>query len=315
MAKVDRPVLIIGERGTGKELAASKLHFLSNRWEESFVAINCASLPQSLVESELFGYEPGAFTGAVGKRKGRFELANKGTLFLDEIGNMPPEVQEKILRVIEYGTFDPIGSSSSKFVDVRIVAATNADLPALCADGKFMRDLLDRLCFEVLIVPPLRERKNDVLILANHFATRMAMHLGRKDIPVFTLKAQEALLKYQWPGNIRECKNVVERSVYRSNSAKVDEIVFDPFNTKFDTPCVENSVQKCSPIQPEDADAIDLTLPINEAVSNLERRYLQASLVKARYNQKKAASLLGLTYHQFRTLYRKYKKDDDAKLK
>jgi len=309
LAKVDRPVLILGERGTGKELAASRLHFLSNRWEETFIALNCATLPQSLVEAELFGYEPGAFTGAVGKRKGRFELADKGTLFLDEIGNMPREVQEKILRVIEYGMFDPVGSSSPQFVDVRIVAATNADLPTLCAEGKFMRDLLDRLCFEVLILPPLRERGNDILLLARHFAARMAMHLGRTDAPQFTRHAEEALLKYPWPGNIRECKNVIERSVYRSNSAYIDEIVFNPFTSTAYGRYNENPVENNNSTTLENSVTVDLSLPLDKAITELEQSYLRTALVKAHYNQKKAASLLSLTYHQFRRLYRKYQMD------
>ena len=154
VAPIDRPVLLIGERGTGKELAASRLHFLSNRWQGPLVALNCSALTPSLIESELFGYEKGAFTGADRRRSGRFETADKGTLFLDEIGSIPMEVQEKILRVVEYGTFEPVGSSRSIEVDVRIIAATNADLTALAEKDRFKRDLLDRLSFEALILPP-----------------------------------------------------------------------------------------------------------------------------------------------------------------
>ncbi|HEX3020219.1 MAG TPA: phage shock protein operon transcriptional activator [Chitinispirillaceae bacterium] len=311
LAKVDRPVLIVGERGTGKELAAARLHFLSNRWQESFVALNCATLPQSLVEAELFGYEPGAFTGAIGKRKGRFELADKGTLFLDEIGNMPREVQEKILRVIEYGMFNPVGSSISQKVDVRIIGATNADLPVMCAEGRFMRDLLDRLSFEVLVLPPLRERGKDILLLANHFAVRMAMHLGKQDVPVFTQRAQDALLNYPWPGNIRECKNVVERSVYRSDSMYIDDIIFDPFVSGIkgqDKPHVENKKE----IVKKMSGSIDLSVPLDKAIADIERGYLEISLTNAKYNQKKAANLLGMTYHQFRRLYRKNQGEEDV---
>lgn len=174
-ATVDRSVLVIGERGSGKELAASRLHYLSKRWQKNLVTVNCAALAPTLIESELFGYEQGAFTGAGKTRKGRFEEAQGGTLFLDEIGNIPMQVQEKILRVVEYGTYERVGSSVTHEADVRIIGATNADLKQMCREGKFKEDLLDRLSFEVIFVPPLRERGEDILILANYFASRMAM--------------------------------------------------------------------------------------------------------------------------------------------
>jgi psp operon transcriptional activator len=186
VAPINRPVLVVGERGTGKELAASRLHFLSRRWQGSLVALNCSALNPALIEPELFGHERGAFTGAEQRRTGRFEAADGGTLFLDEIGNIPMEVQEKILRVVEYGTFERVGSSESIEVDVRIIAATNADLIALTDEGRFMRDLLDRLSFEVLFLPPLRKRLGDILLLANHFAGRMTLELGRKEMPQFS---------------------------------------------------------------------------------------------------------------------------------
>ena len=229
VAPVNRPVLLIGERGTGKELAAGRLHYLSERWHRPFLTLNCSALSPSLIESELFGYEKGAFTGAAQRRIGRFEAADGGTLFLDEIGNIPLEVQEKILRVVEYYTFERVGSSESIDVDVRIIAATNADLKTLVADNQFKQDLLDRLSFEVLIVPPLRERREDILLLANYFAGRIAVELGWEEIPVFSSKAVEELECYRWPGNIRELKNVVERAVYRSDSLKIGDIILDPF--------------------------------------------------------------------------------------
>ncbi len=215
VAKVDRPVLIIGERGTGKELAARRLHFLSPRWEQPLVALNCSALTPTLIEAELFGHEAGAFTGATRRRAGRFEAADGGTLFLDEIANIPVEAQEKILRVVEYGTFERVGSAESIHVDVRIVGATNADLTALVREGRFKQDLLDRLSFEVLYLPPLRDREGDVTMLANHFAARMAFELGREEVPVFGDAAMAELEAYAWPGNVRELKNVVERAVYR----------------------------------------------------------------------------------------------------
>ena len=219
VASVNRPVLLMGERGTGKELAAMRLHYLSPRWQEPLVALNCAALSPSLIETELFGHEKGAFTGAFQTRKGRFEAAESGTLFLDEIGSTPLEVQEKILRVVEYGTFERVGGSLPVDVDVRLVGATNADLLDLTARGLFKRDFLDRLSFEVLFLPPLREREGDILLLADHFARRMAFELGREETPVFSREAATMMEQYAWPGNVRELKNVVERAVYRTDSS------------------------------------------------------------------------------------------------
>ncbi|MFQ6078028.1 MAG: phage shock protein operon transcriptional activator [Thermodesulfobacteriota bacterium] len=305
VAPVNRPVLLIGERGTGKELAARRLHFLSNRWKGPLVALNCSALTPSLIESELFGYERGAFTGAEKRRTGRFEAADGGTLFLDEIGNIPMEVQEKILRVVEYSTFERVGSSESVEVDVRIIAATNADLVALAKEGQFKQDLLDRLSFEVLFLPPLRERREDILLLANHFAARMAFELGRQEIPQFSDEAIAALESYSWPGNVRELKNLVERAVYRSDSMLIADIVFDPFRSPHGEdrpPIEEGSMVEAG--TPSIEDLMDKSF--KEAVHELEIRLLQRTLQKTKYNQRKAAQALGLTYHQFRGLYRKY---------
>jgi len=245
VAPVNRPVLLLGERGTGKELAANRLHYLSKRWQGSFLTLNCSALSPSLIESELFGYEKGAFTGAAQRRVGRFEAADGGTLFLDEIGNVPMEVQEKILRVVEYNTFERVGSSESIEVDVRIIAATNADVKALVARNMFKEDLLDRLSFEVLVVPPLRERGEDILLLANYFAGRMAVELERVDIPQFSPEAVRDLEAHHWPGNVRELKNVVERAVYRSQATSISEIEFDPFSSPYQ--------KKPSEVQTDDA--------------------------------------------------------------
>ena len=305
VALVNRSVLLMGERGTGKELAASRLHFLSSRWKGPLVALNCSALTPSLIESELFGYEKGAFTGAERRRTGRFEAANGGTLFLDEIGTIPIEVQEKILRVVEYGTFERVGSSESIEVDVRIIAATNSDLVALVAEGRFKQDLLDRLSFEVLFLPPLRERKEDILFLANHFAARMAFEIGREEIPRFSDEAISELESYSWPGNVRELKNVVERAVYRSDSSLITDIVFDPFHS----PHVDHRIPKEErPMAETHTPSIDnlLDKPVKEAVRELEIRLLKKALKETKYIQRKAAQVLGLTYHQFRGLYRKY---------
>lgn len=307
VAKVDRPVLIIGERGTGKELAARRLHYLSKRWEQPLVALNCAALAPTLIESELFGYEAGAFTGAAQRRAGRFEAADGGTLFLDEMASIPLEVQEKILRVVEYGAFERVGSAQSVRVDVRIVGATNADLATLSADGRFKRDLLDRLSFEVLFLPPLREREGDIPLLASHFAARMAFELGRAEVPQFSADALAALEGHGWPGNVRELKNVVERAAYRSDSALIGEIEFDPFRSPFRASAlpVTQAPKPDAPQAPSPEDLADK--PFAEAVRNLEMRLLRSALERAKYNQRRAAEILGLSYHQLRRLYRKYR--------
>ncbi len=306
VAPVNRPVLLIGERGTGKELAALRLHYLSNRWQAPMIALNCAALSPSLIESELFGYEKGAFTGALQQRFGRFESADRGTLFLDEIGSIPLEVQEKILRVVEYNVFERVGSSESIEVDVRIIAATNADLNDLSRKNRFKQDLLDRLSFEVLFLPPLRARKEDIALLAGHFAGRMALELGWDEIPVFSTEAVEALERHPWPGNIRELKNVVERAVYRSDTVTINDIDFHPFHSRYaySAPPVP---EKTSAGKRATVDAkTSLNQPLKDAVWELKVNMLETALDRAKHNQKKAARILGLTYHQFRGLYRRY---------
>jgi psp operon transcriptional activator len=307
VAKVDRPVLLIGERGTGKELAVAKLHYLSPRWQGPLVALNCAALAPTLIESELFGHEEGAFTGATRRRKGRFESASGGTLFLDEIGNIPMEVQEKILRVVEYRTFEQVGSSKPIHADVRIIGATNADLPTMTAEGRFKRDLLDRLSFEVLFLPSLRERMGDILLLANHFAARMAFELGRQEVPEFSDEAVTALERYRWPGNVRELKNVVERAVYRSDSALITDILFDPFRPSYGEVLTIDTEANEKPAALVKAHPAPVEKSFSSAVLALEIKLLKSALETAQFNQRKAARILGLTYHQFRGLYRKHK--------
>ncbi len=307
VAPVNRSVLLLGERGTGKELAANRLHYLSKRWQGSFLTLNCSALSSSLIESELFGYEKGAFTGAAQRRVGRFEATDGGTLFLDEIGNIPMEVQEKILRVVEYNTFERVGSVESIEVDVRIIAATNADVKALAARNMFKEDLLDRLSFEVLVVPPLRERGEDILLLANYFAGRMAVELEREEIPQFSPDARRALETHQWPGNVRELKNVVERAVYRSQSITISEIVFDPFSSPYQKKPPELETDDASQEKTSAGFGDLMAKPLKEAVWDLKVQMLENALHQAKFNQKKAAQILGLTYHQFRGLYRQYR--------
>lgn len=305
VAKVDRPVLLIGERGTGKEISAKRIHYLSSRWEGPLVTVNLAALPPTLIESELFGYEKGAFTGAVSTRKGRFEEAEGGTLFLDEIGLMPLEVQEKILRVVEYGTYQRVGSSVTHEADVRIVGATNADLPKLCEEGKFKEDLLDRLSFEVLFLPPLRAREDDIMLLAQYFASRMSFECKMDTIPEFSEDVVRTLLEYSWPGNVRELKNVVERAVYRADGNVITEIDLDPFRNPYERK--EEVVEEKKDENPVlKTFSYDLK-SLDKAHEELDITFISRALNESGGSQKAAAELLGLTYDQFRGLYRKYK--------
>ncbi|MGB0369868.1 MAG: sigma 54-interacting transcriptional regulator [Opitutales bacterium] len=304
VAPVERPVLLIGERGTGKELAARRIHFLSKRWGRPLITLNCAALSQSILESELFGHEVGAFTGAVKRRRGRFEMADTGTLFLDEIGQVPMEVQEKILRVVEYGFFERVGGSEPIAVDVRIVGATNADLPGLVKQGKFKADLLDRLSFEVLHLPPLRVREGDIELLAMHFGQRMIQELGGFGIPEFSPSVLKRLSEYEWPGNIRELKNVVERAVVLSGGDVVEQIRLDAFESPWEQPRVDKA--KPTSLEPHLFDWDLGEGSLKDAVEQLEKRAIEAALIDAKNRQPEAAELLGISYNQFRNLYRKY---------
>ena len=306
-APLSKPVLVVGERGTGKELIASRLHFLSSRWEQPVVKVNCAALTETILESELFGHEAGAFTGAVKTHVGHFERADAGTLILDELASISLRMQEKILRVIEYGELQRVGGSDTLNVDVRIVGSTNSDLQAMAAAGKFRDDLLDRLAFDVVTLPPLRERLEDILPLAYAFALNMVSELRRPLFPGFGAHAASALLRHDWPGNVRELKNAIERSVYRSEDPdkQIRKIAFDPFDSPFrlreglraDDDDKTAPRKRRPPLLP-----IDLKERINET----EKELLQAGLEKARFNQKVAAELLGLSYHQLRGKMKKH---------
>ena len=296
-AKVERPVLFIGERGTGKEKAARRLHYMSSRWEGKLVTVNCATLPESLIESELFGYEKGAFTGAYTTRKGRFEEADGGTLFLDEIGLLPLPVQEKLLRVVEYGTFERIGSSETRTVNVRIIGATNADLRAMSREGLFKEDLLDRLSFDVIFVPPLRKRGDDIMLLASHFALRMAGECGRDYYPVFSEDVEKKLMAYRWPGNIRELKNTIERAVYSTEDKVITSVVFNPF---------ENPYEEKNDDEGGDIFSSYALSDLERAREDLDMSFLRRALEEGGGSQKKAAEFLGVSYDSFRGMYRKY---------
>ncbi|CAJ1891099.1 Psp operon transcriptional activator [Aeromonas dhakensis] len=319
LAPLRKPVLIIGERGTGKELIAHRLHYLSARWDQSFVTVNCATLSESLLETELFGHEAGSFTGAAKRHQGRFERADGGTLFLDELATTSARVQEKLLRVIEYGEFERVGGAKALKVDVRLVCATNEDLPALADKGQFRHDLLDRLAFDVITLPPLRERRDDILMLAEHFAHGMTRELGYPLFAGFSRKATQLLLDYPWPGNVRELKNVVERSIYRQGNPQLPlaELVLNPFDSPWrplartDTAVALPSKAQPAPL----AAAAALPLDLKQAVAGYEINLLKQALQQSQYNQRKAAQLLALSYHQFRGMLRKYQlldSDNDA---
>jgi psp operon transcriptional activator len=309
VAPLDRPVLVVGERGTGKELVAARINYLSPRWDKPFVKLNCAALPESLLDSELFGHEAGAFTGAVRRRLSRFELADGGTLFLDEIAQASLAVQEKLLRVIEYGSFERVGGNAEQIVDVRVVAATNLDLPSLAKAGKFRADLLDRLAFDVVTIPPLRRRPGDIALLAEHFARAMSRELGSDGFAGFTARAQAALAAHDWPGNVRELRNVVERSVNRAldRAARadrpLDDIAFDPFASPFRPPAgvvAQPSAETfAAEISGEPGD-------FPARIRRYEATLLREAFAACRFNQRRTAERLGLSYDQLRHYLKKH---------
>ena len=314
VAPLSKPVLIVGERGTGKELVASRLHHLSRRWERSFLKLNCAAISESLLEAHLFGHEAGAYTGAVKMRRGLFERAHEGTLFLDELSNTSMAVQEKILRVIEYGEFERLGGNETISVDVRLVAATNEDLPELARRGEFRDDLLDRLAFDVITLPPLRERQEDIPILAQHFAVGMVKEVGGEYFAGFSRKVLTALHSYPWPGNVRELKNVIERAVYQHGDKTVKELVFDPFASPWRP---TSSARKGAAVREGEAPAEgqsgalpDLArlseIDFRRHMQDYEKQLLRQALQQNQFNQRKTAEYLKLSYDQLRGYMRKY---------
>lgn len=318
-APMSRPVLVIGERGTGKELIAERLHRLSTRWDEPLVVMNCAALPETLIEAELFGHEAGAFTGATRARAGRFEEADKGTLFLDELGNLSMAAQERLLRAVEYGEVTRIGSSRPIRVGVRIVAATNDDLPKMAERGEFRADLLDRLSFEVITLPPLRVREGDVGVLTDYFGRRMAAELAWREWPGFAPHVQRQLEEYEWPGNVRELRNVIERAVYRweDTGEPIGHVQFDPFDSPWKPSAPshrtaapsQSTADKAGQVVAHksagaaDLDAID---DLRGAVDAHERAIVEHALGKHRWNQRQTAKALGLTYDQLRHCIKKH---------
>ncbi|MDJ0921384.1 MAG: phage shock protein operon transcriptional activator [Henriciella sp.] len=319
LAPLDRPCLVIGERGTGKELIGERMHFLSRRWEGPFIKVNCAALSEDLLDSELFGHERGAFTGATERRIGRFELADKGTLFLDEIATASMQVQEKLLRVVEYGEFQRLGGEKVLTTDVRVVAATNVDLPSRAAEGEFRADLLDRLAFDVITLPPLRARSGDISLLADFFARRMARELA-EDFPGFSPSAITAMETHAWPGNVRELRNFAQRITYRAISeGQTDPIRFDPgaldpfaspwrpaahLSASSPTKQAPEPGSDPPPVVSQPAPLSDLSF--DDQVHLLETSLIDQALAATQGHQGRAAERMGLTYHQFRGLLKKH---------
>jgi len=297
VAPVPRPVLVLGPRGTGKELVARAIHTLSPRATEPFVTINCAAVAESLLESELFGHEEGAFTGATRQKEGKFELADGGTLFLDEIGNMSLEFQAKILRVLEYQRFERVAGSESIQVNVRVIAATNLDLKQAMIDGRFRPDLYDRLAFEVVDLPALKDRMEDIPILAAYFLAQFRTEVAGITVSELSADAIDRLMMYEFPGNVRELKNVVERAVYRATGTVLGA-------ADIDAAMPPDAASAAPPPGSEFVD--DPQMPLVERVDAFEAWLCKDALERTRYRQKDAAALLGLSYDQFRQRYKKY---------
>jgi DNA-binding NtrC family response regulator len=292
-AATDTTVLLEGESGTGKELFARALHALSQRSDGPFVAINCAAIPETLLETELFGHEKGAFTGASNRKPGKFELAHRGTLFLDEIGELPLALQAKILRALEEKKFERVGGTSLLQVDVRVVAATNRNLRVAVAARQFREDLFFRLSVFPITIPPLRERHSDIPMLAKFFIDRFCRDLNKKPLSLAP-SAVEEMLKYQWPGNVRELQNCIERAVILTEG---DSIHARHLNLSF---------RDAAPAPSSDGspwDRIDLTgsmaVATARAVAEVERRKIQTALAEAAGNRGKAAESLQLGFKAF----------------
>ncbi len=290
VAKQNTTVMLVGESGTGKELLAKAIHYNSQRAGKPFVALNCSAFPDTLIESELFGYEKGAFTGADKYKPGKVQMASGGTLFLDEVTEMSPPAQAKILRVIQEREFEPLGSVKTVKADIRIIAATNKDLEKRVQDGTFREDLYYRLFVYPIVIPPLRERPDDQPVLLDHFIQKLNRKMGKR-IQGITPRAMELLLNYRWPGNVREMQNVIERMMILSKGNMVDE-------TDLPRYLIEESGDSLE--RPSIPQHFYEGFSIEDFVAKLESRMIQDALKKCRFNKTKAAEMLGLTRSTFR---------------
>ena len=283
VASTESTVLITGESGTGKELIARAIHYNSNRASGPFIAINCGAIPSELLESELFGHIKGAFTGAIANRAGRFELADEGTLFLDEIGDLEPSLQVKILRALQEKKFEPVGSTKTVHMNVRVIAATNVDLEKAVSEGKFREDLYYRLNVIPIHIPALRERKSDIPLLLNHFLNHFNKNKS-KPITGFSAEALNSMINYSWPGNIRELENLIERLSILKGSGEV---------TPIDLPAKYKSAAACY-AETGSIDIPDSGLDFNNAVDQFENALIIKALEKTGWNKNQAAILLRL---------------------
>jgi DNA-binding NtrC family response regulator len=283
VAPAPSTVFILGESGTGKELVAGSLHFHSPRRDKPYVSVNCAAIPDTLLESELFGHEKGAFTGATSLKHGRFEEADGGTMFLDEIGDMTPSLQSKLLRVIENKTFSRVGSTETKSADVRILAATNRHIESLVREGKFREDLYHRLNVVRIELPPLRDRRADVPALAQHFLNIYSRALS-KNITGFTPAALQVMSDYNWPGNVRELRNTVERAAILAKGSLID------------TDVLPSSILAAAPAAPTPADGKTL----DDTIAAFEKKLITNALAAANGSLTRTAEKLGLSRHALR---------------
>ena len=304
-AATDATVLLEGESGTGKELFARGLHALSPRADAPFVAINCAAIPDTLLETELFGHEKGAFTGAVARKAGRFELAHRGTLFLDEIGDLPLALQAKILRALEEKRFERVGGTQSLLVDVRVVAATNRNLKQRVAERQFREDLFFRLSVFPIQIPPLRERTQDVVILARHFVDRFCRDLNKKPLTL-SASALDELNTYSWPGNVRELQNCIERAVILCDG---DTIQPRHLNLSFRQPVTATPAS--SPWEEIDLSGT-MTEALRRVTSEVERRKLDRALSEAAGNKQRAAEALQISYKTMLQKLKEYGVSEDG---
>jgi len=304
-AATDATVLLEGESGTGKELFARGLHALSPRADAPFVAINCAAIPDTLLETELFGHEKGAFTGAVARKAGRFELAHRGTLFLDEIGDLPLALQAKILRALEEKRFERVGGTQSLLVDVRVVAATNRNLKQRVAERQFREDLFFRLSVFPIQIPPLRERTQDVVILARHFVDRFCRDLNKKPLTL-SASALDELNTYSWPGNVRELQNCIERAVILCDG---DTIQPRHLNLSFRQPVT--ATPAASPWEEIDLSGT-MTEALRRVTSEVERRKLDRALSEAAGNKQRAAEALQISYKTMLQKLKEYGVSEDG---
>lgn len=294
VANLPSTVAICGESGVGKELVARQLHELSNRKDKPFVAINCGGIPESLLESELFGYRKGAFTGAMEDKEGLFVVANGGTVFLDEIGEMPLPLQVRLLRVLDNSEVTPVGGTTPIKTDVRLISATNRDLEQMVEEGQFRKDLYYRLNVIPIAMPTLCERRDDIPLLARHFIQQHAQNMGFDKLDIAP-EAEKALCAYNWPGNVRELCNVIERAMALCDGEQI-ELEDLPPNVRGFVP------ERSGPSQELPAEGIDL----ENTIAEIEKGFIEQALERGRYSQKKAAQLLGLSARSLRYRLQKY---------